>query len=105
MNLKRGVIAVLLSFLPLPTILAQSAGAEPSSQPGAQAKIRTVTAFIRLERQAYRSQVRGALRLLKAAKAEFTKAGYEVETLRITTQPFPDYTKGLTVGGGAGILP
>jgi uncharacterized protein (UPF0210 family) len=96
MNLKRGLVVVLLSFLPLPTISSQSASTQPSSQPGAQAKIRTITAFIRLERQTYRSQVADALRLLKAAKAEFTKAGYEVETLRITTQPFPEYTKGLT---------
>src|ERR1041385_4271819 len=34
--------------------------------------------------------------MLHAAEESFTKAGYEVETLRITTQPFPDYTKGST---------
>ncbi len=100
MNLKRSLIVVLLSFLLPPAVPAQSAGtqpsAQPSSQPGALAKIRTITAFIRLDRQTYRSQVAGALSLLKAAKAEFTKAGYEVETLRITTQPFPEYTNGLT---------
>ena len=96
MNLKRCLVVVLLSFLPLPTISAQSASAQRNSQRGAQAKIRTITAFIRLKRQTYRSQVAEALRLLKAAKAEFTKAGYEVETIRITTQPFPEYTKRLT---------
>ena len=96
MNLFRILIVVLLSFLLLPAAPAQSAGTQPSSQTGARAKIRTITAFIRLERQTYRSQVAGALSLLKAAKAEFTKAGYEVETLRITTQPFPEYTNGQT---------
>lgn len=100
MNLSRSRIVVLLSFLLLPAVAARSAGTQPSaqasSQPGAQAKIRTITAFIRLERQTYTSQVAGALRLLKAAKAEFAKAGYEVETLRITTQPFPEYIRGLT---------
>jgi uncharacterized protein (UPF0210 family) len=59
-------------------------------------KIRTITTFIRLDRQTYRSQVDKALTFLRAAKAEFIKAGYEVETIRITTQPFPEYTKGLT---------
>jgi uncharacterized protein len=58
-------------------------------------KIRTVTAFIRLDRQNYASQVAGALTMLRAAKEEFTSAGYEVETIRITTQPFPEIIKGL----------
>ena len=34
--------------------------------------------------------------LLRAAKAEFTRAGYEIETIRITTQPFPEIIKGLS---------
>ena len=61
-----------------------------------QPKIRTVTAFIRLDRQNYRQQITNALTMLRAAKAEFTKAGYEVETIRITTQPFPEIVKGLS---------
>jgi uncharacterized protein (UPF0210 family) len=96
MNLKRNLVVVLLSFLFLPTIYGQSAGSQPDPQTGVQPKIRTITAFIRLERKTYRSQVADALLLLRAAKAEFTKAGYDVETIRITTQPFPEYTKGLT---------
>ena len=97
MSLKLGLVVVLLSFLPPPAIVGENAGARPNPQPSAQAKIRTITAFIRLERRTYQSQVADALRMLKAAKAEFTKAGYEVETLRITTQSFPEYTKGLTL--------
>ncbi len=34
--------------------------------------------------------------MLRAAKSAFTKAGYEVETIRITTQSFPEFTKGLS---------
>jgi hypothetical protein len=69
--------------------------AQPASS-GSLPKIRTITAFIRLDRQSYRSQVEKALTFLRAAKAELIKAGYEVETIRITTQPFPEYTTGLT---------
>src|SRR6478752_8110590 len=54
-------------------------------------KIRTVTAFVRLDRATYQAQVAEALKMLRNAKDSFTKAGYEVETLRITTQPFPEY--------------
>jgi uncharacterized protein (UPF0210 family) len=44
----------------------------------------------------YQAQVSEALKMLRAAKDALTKAGYEVETIRITTQPFPEYIKGLT---------
>jgi uncharacterized protein len=67
----------------------------PSINP-AQPKVRTVTAFVRLDRASYQSQVGEALKMLRAAKDALAKAGYEVETLRITTQPFPEYTKGLS---------
>ncbi len=69
-----------------------------SSQPAAASrpKIRAVTAFVRLDRATYRTQVADALKLLRAAKDAFTKAGYEVETIRITTQPFPEYSKGMS---------
>jgi uncharacterized protein (UPF0210 family) len=39
-------------------------------------------------------QVGGALSVLRAAKQEFEKQGYAVETLRIVTQPLPQLIKG-----------
>ncbi|HLJ88572.1 MAG TPA: DUF711 family protein [Candidatus Angelobacter sp.] len=72
------------------------AAAQSQPDSGTLPKIRTITAFVRLDRQTYRKQVESALVMLKAAKTEFTKAGYEIETLRITTQPFPEIVKGLT---------
>ena len=62
----------------------------------ARPKIRTVTAFVRINRENYRQQITAALTMLRAAKDEFTKAGYEVETIRITTQLFPEIIKGLS---------
>jgi uncharacterized protein (UPF0210 family) len=59
-------------------------------------KIRAVTAFIRLDRTQYESQIQETLRFLHQAKSAFEKAGYEVETIRITTQPFPEYTHGMS---------
>src|SRR5258708_17542408 len=70
-------------------------GQQPASAP-ARPNIRTVTAFIRMDRQNYKPQVADAVKMLNAAKAEFVKAGYVVETIRITTQPFPEITRGLT---------
>src|SRR5207244_8522759 len=37
-----------------------------------------------------------ALQMLRRAKTVFESRGYEVQTIRIATQPFPEYTKGLT---------
>jgi uncharacterized protein len=69
-----------------------------AQQPGANSlpKIRTITAFVRLDRQNYAGQVANALTMLRAAKADFTGAGYEVETIRITSQPFPEIVRGLS---------
>lgn len=59
-------------------------------------KIRAITAFINLDRAQYQQQVADALKMLKRAQTVYASRGYEVETIRISTQPFPDYTKGLT---------
>ena len=88
---KRFAGALLSLLLTSSMVFAQA----PSTN-AALPKIRTVTAFVRLDRATYQAQVAEALKMLRAAKDAFTKAGYEVETLRITTQPFPEYTKGLT---------
>lgn len=70
-----------------------SAAAEPTL---AKPKVRAVTAFVRLDRTNYPSQVEEALRLLRVAKAAYEQAGFEVQTIRISTQPFPEYTGGLS---------
>jgi uncharacterized protein (UPF0210 family) len=59
-------------------------------------KVRAITAFVRIDRANYRQQVQQALVVLRRAKAAFEKAGYEVQTIRVTTQRFPEYTRGLT---------
>jgi hypothetical protein len=89
---KRSAAALLL------ILLAATVGYTQTSQSNtpAQPRIRTVTAFVRLDRANYLAQVAEALKMLRAAQSAFTQAGYEVETIRITTQPFPEYTRGLT---------
>ena len=81
-------IAVLLLFVAGLANAQQEANAKP--------KIRTITAFVRMDRQNYATQVADAVAMLKRAKAEFNNAGYEVETVRITTQPFPQIIKDMT---------
>jgi len=51
---------------------------------------------VRLDRPTYRKQVTDALVVLRRAKAEFESSGYEVETLRLTTQPLAELVSGLS---------
>lgn len=73
------------------TVLFSGAAAPAAERP----KVRTVTAFVKLEPARYRAQVQETLAFLRAAKAAYQKAGYEVQTIRITTQPFWQVTSGM----------
>jgi uncharacterized protein len=74
-------------------VLGFAAGAsELPSRP----KVRAITAFVRLDRAHYKDQIQDALNFLRQAKAAYEKAGFEVQTIRITTQPFPEYTRDLS---------
>ena len=63
---------------------------------GAKPKVRAITAFVRLDRDHYQSEVADALVVLRRAKAEFVASGYEVETIRIVTQPLAELVAGMT---------
>jgi uncharacterized protein (UPF0210 family) len=62
----------------------------------AKPKIRTITAFINLDPSQYQQQVAETLQMLRRAKTIFESRGYQVQTIRIATQPFPEYAKGMT---------
>jgi len=59
-------------------------------------RVRAITAFLRLDPAQFKTQIADAVKFLRNAKARFELAGYEVQTLRITTQPFPEYTSGMS---------
>jgi len=84
---------LLIAFLALSSAAIAQQKAAPSP---ARLKIRTITAFINLDRAQYKEQVADTLQMLRRAKVTFESRGYEVQTIRIATQPFPEYTKGLT---------
>lgn len=58
--------------------------------------VRTITAFINLDRSQYQLEMAETAKFLGYAQTVFASRGYTVETLRIVTQPFPQYTKGLS---------
>jgi len=58
-------------------------------------RIRAVTAFIEVDRNNYASEIEETQKFLAAAKTALNRAGFEGAGGRITTQPFPVYTKGM----------
>jgi uncharacterized protein len=78
-------------------VLRSPAQAQRKAPPDpARPKIRAITAFINLDRAQYQQQVADAMTMLKRARTVLESRDYEVQTIRISTQPFPEYTKGLT---------
>jgi uncharacterized protein len=57
--------------------------------------IRTVTAFVNLDRANYQAQIADAFKTLRLAQTIFESRGYVVQNLRIATQPFPEYSRDL----------
>jgi uncharacterized protein (UPF0210 family) len=88
-------VSHLLSHAVLLGTILFAAGVAPTSA-AEKPKVRTVTAFIRLDTNQYKQQVADTLTMLRNAKARFELAGYEVQTIRISTQPFPEYTRGMS---------
>ena len=84
--MNRLILAATLAFSC--TLATQAQTAKP--------KVRAITAFVRLDAKSYQHQLADALTVLHKAEAEFKSQGYEIETIRFTTQPLADLTSGLS---------
>src|ERR1700726_4795344 len=58
-------------------------------------RIRAITGFITIDAKSYPSQIRETVTFLSQVRTAVKAAGYDVAGIRISTQPFPDFTKGL----------
>ena len=86
-------LVLFLAALPLAAQAPSKAQAPPKET---RPKVRAITAFIKIDREHSAALLRDAANMLRGARASFQKDGWEVETIRVTTQPFPDYLAGLT---------
>jgi len=89
--LRSGLLLLMLLAAVCGTALAQS-----KAEPEHKQKIRAITAFVLLDRTQYQQQIADAVKMLNRARTIFESRGFEVQTIRIATQPFPEYTKGMT---------
>ena len=76
-------------------LVLMCSGARRASSAEVRPRIRAVTAFIEIDPSNYGVRIQEAQRFLVTAKEALNKAGFEGAGGRITTQPFPQYTKGM----------
>jgi hypothetical protein len=89
--MTRIVVAVILSLS-----LQMAAQTASTSSAASNPKVRAITGFVRLDRATSGKQIADALVVLRKVKSEFEAAGYQVETLRLTTQPIAELVAGMT---------
>src|SRR5882724_10465068 len=67
-------------------------------------KVRAITAFIRIDAKSYEAQIGDAVKFLNAAREEYRASGFEVETIRVVTQPLGEYIKGMNHADAVALL-
>jgi uncharacterized protein (UPF0210 family) len=92
----RWLLNCLTTFLMLLAMAVTVAAAPPQAPPYTKPKVRAITGFLRLDRATAPGQISDALSVLRAAQTEFEHQGYQVETLRIVTQPLGELISGLS---------
>jgi len=76
------------------SLLAIASAVAAQAQNYTKPKVRAITGFVRLDRANYAPEIAETLAVLREAKREFEKQGYEVETVRIVTQPLGELVSG-----------
>jgi len=78
-------------------MLAMQSVCQQAAEPwSGKPKVRAITGFVRLDPPKLEAQVAEALVVLHKAKAEFQARGYEVESVRLTTQPLAELIAGMS---------
>ncbi len=86
------LLLLAVVFLPIHLIAQTGGSAESSRNP----KVRAITGFVQLDRSKWETQIAETLGVLRKAQHEFEAEGYQVQSLRITTQPVGELVAGLS---------
>lgn len=76
-------------------VLLLAPGLLQASDVPTKPKVRAITGFVKIDRDRLEAQITEALGVLRQVKTAIEQSGYEVQSIRIVTQPFPEYTRGL----------
>ena len=93
---RREFMFLLPASLAMPGVLF---AADPHSF-----RVRTITAGVSLSLRGWHSQLQQAAEFLREARSDFQNQGYEVQTLRIATQPLPEYLNEWSKSEGLRVL-
>ena len=88
--MKRLALAILIAVS-----LRLAAQTDHTAAASSNPNVRAITGFVRLDRATWQQQVADALVVLRKVKSEFESSGYQVETLRLTTQPLAELVAGM----------
>ena len=77
-------------------ILALLTGLALHAADAPRPKVRAITGFVTIDAKSYPAQLEEAVKFLSHVRDAVTAAGYDVAGIRISTQPFPEYTRGLS---------
>ena len=80
---------------PMRKLLAGLAVAALAWGADSRPKVRAITAFINIDARNYASAVEDTVKFLSSARDAYRAAGFDVETIRVVTQPFPKWTAGM----------
>ncbi len=83
MSARRAVVLLVLTVCSVRSLVAQNT----------KPRIRALTAFVRID--VAHPEFDDAVRMLRDAKRAYEQHGYEVETIRVTTQPFSQIITGM----------
>jgi uncharacterized protein (UPF0210 family) len=86
---------VLVALLALCMALSICDGTSAGNGGEGRPKVRAITAFISLSAANYKQELADTAWALNVAKKKYEQSGWAVQTIRITTQPFPEYVRGL----------
>jgi uncharacterized protein (UPF0210 family) len=78
--------------------------ATPRAAAEVKPRVRAITAFITVDAGSYRTQIEEAVTFLTRMRNAVKAAGYDVQTIRISTQPFPQFTRGLSRAEALAVL-
>src|SRR5580698_7735662 len=87
-----GKIAQLKWMLILALMTALALYAADAPKP----KVRAITGFVTIDAKSYPAQLEETAKFLSRVRDAVKAAGYDVAGIRIATQPFPEYTRGLS---------
>src|SRR6266481_5810187 len=91
MELKRA----LAGLAPIAIVAIIAAPALRAADP-VKPRVRAITGFVTIDAKSYPSQIQETVTFLSGVRDAVKAAGYDVAGIRISTQPFPEFTRTLS---------